>query len=443
MSTISENHRTIPLQYGQGDTPATSFLDEGNQYVLDCLTNIGQMADIQSEWEHLEQSSGEPFIYFQSFDWCNTWCQEFSADNKTGPHIKIYALRRNGELIMVWPMMIVHSRAGIRNLTFLSEPHGQYGNIICNRKLLSPEIGKRVWKHIKSSTDVDAVIFDQYPKTSLLRQIIDGNGVIEKSDRHASILDLDAFENWEDYHSSLSKNQRKQRNQRRNKLTKLGRLEYKTHFGGSSEYIKLVSTALEWKQIWLHETGRRADVLSKDDTRKFLSKLSGNVNAGDGSPNGAVIGVLSLDDKPIGIEIGMCLEGHYYSYLGAFEWNHRHLSPGKIQIEEAQVWAKKAGLKKFDFLGDPAEYKSALTNTMDMLESRSVPISTRGFIYCMFWKAHLKPMARLLFNKLTAKNRSKLLNILGISDKEFKRVAHTPSLAANADTIAINKQHQT
>ncbi len=433
VSRFLKNHRTVPINSTKNcdqGTPAASFVDDGNQYVLDCLTSIKAMADIEAEWKHLEQSCSEPFIYFQGYDWCYKWCREFanSENDKPCPLIKIYVLRRNTELVMIWPMMIVNSRAGIRNLTFLSEPHGQYGNIICNQKLLPMEIGKRVWKHIKSSTPADAVIFDQYPKTSFLRQVIDSCGVIEKSERHASILDLEAFENWEDYRTSLSKNQRKQRNQRRNKLAKLGELTYVVHFGGSNEYVKLVELALAWKQIWLHETGRRATILSKDDTRIFLSKLSGRDNSGNGQPDGAVVGVLSLNNNPIGIEIGMCLDGHYYSYLGAFEWNHRHLSPGKIQIEEAQIWAKEVGLSKFDFLGDPADYKPAWTNSKDALESRSVPISIRGFIYCMFWKAHIRPLMRNIFNKMNARTRARLLNILGISDREFSKKTTNNSL---------------
>ena len=401
------------------DTPLMSFLEGADRYVLDCLTNMPQMALDGEEWKSLEQNCGEPYIYFQSFEWCYQWCKNFAlcGDVNSQPDLQIFTLRKNGELALVWPLMIVKSRFGFRKLTFLSEPHGQYGNIIVNRQLISTEIGKKIWSHVRKFSNADAITFDQYPKSSLLKEIIDGSGTIEKSIKHSSILDLNAFETWDEYKASLGRKVRKYRNQRRNKLNKQGKVEYNVVFGGSAQYRDLVELSMKWKRIWLHETGRRATVFSQNRTKNFLLNLSGVEGDDITPPKGAVLGVLSLDDVPIGIEIGMCLDGHYYCYLGAFDWQWRKLSVGKIQIEEMQIWAKQVGLNKFDFLGDPAEYKTSWTNTTDALESRFIPLTMRGFFYSVVWKTYLRPASRIIFNKLNASNRSKLLKLLGMREK--------------------------
>lgn len=407
--------------FGQ-DTPVLSFLEDGNQYVLDYVSDLDTIKQIEPEWKSLETKSGEPYTYFQSFDWCYQWCRTYCDPVKPTPDpaIHIFLLRRNNELVMVWPLMVTRLRAGLKNLTFLSEPHGQYGNVICNRKLVSVEIGRRIWAHIHNNMKVDAITLDQYPVTSMLHEIIDGRGFIENSEKHSSVLQMSGFENWDEFKSSLSRNERKRRNLRNNKLARMGEVNYEVHFGGSGKYSELVELALQWKIVWLGETGRRASVLSQAATKSFLSKLQGMEPDTKGErtlPTGSVLGALTLDGKPIGIEIGMCLDGHYYSYLGAFDWEYKKLSPGKIQIEMAQKWAKEAGLKKFDFLGDPADYKTNWTDTKGLLESRSFPLTARGFFYCVFWKAHLRPLARTLFNKMGIRHRARLLKVLGIGER--------------------------
>ncbi len=394
------------------DTHAMSFKVGDNQYTLDCLTNMQEMVLIAAEWKQLEQNCGETYIFFQSFDWCHQWCNSFTqaGDEKARPRIKIYILRRNGELVLVWPMMIVKTVAGLDILTFLTEPHGQYGNIICDRKKLPVAVGKRVWKHIRKNND--AVNLNQYPQSSLLKEIIDGDGVVEKFENFASVLDLTEFENWDDYRASLGRNIRKRRNKRRNRLSRLGNVNFEVHFGGTQRYRELVDLALQMKQVWLQKTGRRATVLGQESTRDFLVGLTGQISPTSSLPQGAVLTALTLEGKPIGVEIGMCLDGHYYFYLGAFDWDYRDFTPGKIQIEKTQEWAKNIGLKKFDFLGNPAEYKLTWTNSSTALESRSVPVSMRGFFYCFLWRAYLRPFIRLGFNNLGPKSRVKIFSIL-------------------------------
>ena len=404
------------------DMPSVSFMDDGNQYVLDCLSDAQSMEIIAAEWKVLEKNCGEPYIYFQSFDWCYQWCKTFgqksSKDDQQIQAINIYVLRRNGDLVMVWPTMSNKlDILGIRIQTFLTEPHGQYGNIICNRKQFPLAIAKRVWQHIKKTSAVDAIIFDQYPQSSFLRQIIADKGFVESSQKHSSILNLDAFDTWEDYVATLDRKQRKQRNQKRRKLAKTGEIKFETHYGGSERYRELIDLALDWKKVWLNKTGRRDAVLSQNRIRTFLGTLNGTDGAGILPPEGAVLGVLMVDEKPVGIEIGMCLDGHYYCYLGAFDWQQKSFSPGKIQIEEMQKWAKEAGLSKYDFLGDPADYKNEWINTTDCLESRSVALTIRGFFYCKFWKAYLRPIARVIFNNLSSGNRAKILGMMGITRK--------------------------
>ncbi|MEP3278615.1 MAG: GNAT family N-acetyltransferase [Stappiaceae bacterium] len=404
-------------------------------YRLECISSIEAIEAIEADWRKLEQSDDEPFTYFQSYNWCYDWCVK-QYKNNPGHGIaqaKIYALWCDARLLMLWPMMAKRSYFGIKVLTFLTEPLGQYGNILVDRTQVPLELGPQIWKLICRDAEVDAITINQYPSTSSLDELLGDVGIAEQSSKAISFLDLSQFESWDEHHKSLSASARKQRNRRRNKLAKAGVVDYEVIPGGSPRYARLVDKALQMKQIWLQQTGRRADILSKRCTASFLTGLSGKAGSNE-RPAGSFAHALTLNGEPIAIEIGMVEGDHYYSYLGAFDWKWRDYSPGKIQIELAQKWAKEAGLRTFDFLGDPSEYKSQWTNSTRSLNSRSVPRSLLGWLYCVVWKAYLRGAVRTAYHHLGSERRKLLLKLLGLGARQNTATPKAGSLLRHSKT---------
>ncbi len=404
------------------------FAENGSIYRLACLGNQDEVRRLKADWQALEQASKEPFTYFQSYDWCSEWCAANirDRDGSREHQLHLYTLRRDGKLVMVWPMMAIKSRLGARLLTFLTEPLGQYANILVDRSQVSEKMGQKVWKRIKKHARVDAVTINQFPAGCFLETVLGRPGFSENTKREISLLDLTGFKTWDDHHASLSRSARKQRNKRRNKLAKQGTVGYEVIPGRDARYRELVDLGLKMKQDWLHQTGRQSAALSENKTNAFLSGLSGHVQDEDGRPSGAFAHALTLDGRPIAIEIGMAMHGHYYSYLGAFDWSWRDYSPGKIQIESAQKWAKEAGLERFDFLGDPSDYKSGWSGTTHALHSRFVPNTILGFFYCLAWKSYLRPALKQHYHQMGANGRKKLFNLIGLRDRSGSQAAPAP-----------------
>ena len=384
-----------------------SLRSGGNDYSLHCLTGVGEIQAIREAWKRLEQTNPDPFSYFQSFDWCFQWCLSKLEQDRTDRQttLCVYVLSHQDSIVMIWPMMEIKTRIGARILTFLTDPLSQYSNILADHKHVSNEMARKVWNLICKHTNTDAVSIDRYPSESLLEAALHNTGFEEKSYNEASFLDLTEFKTWDDHHASLSRNQRKQRNRRKSKLSKQGELSYEVSYGGSERYIEHLSKALEMKQDWLKNTGRSSSVLAQSDTMNFLASLSGNESGPSGFPEGAVSQALCIDGVPIAIEIGMVMQRHYYSYLGAFDWAWKDYSPGKVQIEEAQKWAKSVGLEKFDFLGDPADYKEQWTGSAHRMRSRSLPKTALGFLYCSVWKSRLRPQLKSVYKNMGTDKR--------------------------------------
>lgn len=384
-----------------------SICADGCDYQLIQLVSIEQILSIKPQWRALEQATSDRFDYFQSFDWCYQWClTKFGQDRKfRDAELSIYALRCDDTIVMIWPMMVVKTRIGAKILTMLTDPLEQYANVLFDKKQVSAAVGRETWKVIRQHAEVDAITFNHYPNGSFLDEVLSKDGFVERDFSEASILDLTAFESWDDHHASLSRNQRKQRNRRRSNLRKLGEVTYEVHFGGCKTYAESVKIALEMKQVWLAKTGRKPGILAEPDTETFLVGLTGTEVGPLGCPDGAFVQTLCVNRNPVALEIGMVKGRHYYSYLGAFDWALRDYSPGKVQIEAAQEWANSVGLEMFDFLGDSSDYKKQWAGASQTLLSRSMPVTALGLPYCAIWKSRLRPQLKHAYKNLNPDNR--------------------------------------
>ncbi len=378
---------------------------ERGTYHLQCVDSLQEMADIKRDWTSLHAHHNRPFSYFQSFDWCFGWARNFCDQGQNG--LRVFVLRTDdakNEIVLIWPMASVRSKAMANVLVSMSDPLGQYSGFLYDDTHVDYDLAKKVFERVLASSEGDAISIMNCPEGSLLAEISREYGYLEKIQPNASILDLHEIPDWDAYHASLPRNSRKERNKRRNKLASKGALEYEVVAAGSDRYRELVQTCLDFKQVWLAETGRRAGVLADIETARYFADLASETANGK-IVSGAVMHCLSVDGEPIGLEMGMIWNGDYYSYLGAIDWEWRAYSPGKVQMEFAQRWAKEAGLKRFDFLSDPSDYKAYWTNTSQSLVSLNIPITLKGQLYCRVWKAHLKPKLKQFYHKTAASNR--------------------------------------
>ena len=392
------------------ETAVAAFVSGSDQYSLRCLKTDEAVDAFREEWKRLELESAEPFSAFQGTDWCTAWLrsrQHQQQLDQSEPHV--FVLRKNGDAVLVWPAMIVTSRTGARLLTMLTDPLAQYANVIVDRKAVSQDIALDALDRAMRHADVDAVLLHGMPQGSMLQMLAGRNQELATADTQATILDIGHYESWDAYVATIPKRMRKRRNQRRNKLQRLGELSYEVHGGGSDAFLHLVDRALDMKQEWLRETGRRASIVASSETRSFLEALTGAKREDERGYTGAVAHGLLLDGRPIAVEIGLMQAEHYYVYLGAFDWDLRDYSPGKVQMEMSQQWAFGEGVRLYDFLGDPADYKLSWTDTEYRIHSCAIPLSNFGYAYCRLWKAALRPLIKSNLERLSPRYRKIVL----------------------------------
>ena len=389
-------------------------------FALECYENINAIMALKDEWQSLEAACSEDFTYFQNYEWCIEYYKQFADDlaDKHSPIPQVFVLRKEQKPVIIWPLMRIQSRAGLKILTTATEPLGQYCNLLFDASIFNETIGKATLKLIIEHSKSDTVSLNNYPSNCLIDKIIGNQGIRENSNLESSILDLTQYENWDAYSKTLSGSQRKTRRRLNKKLEAEGELVYKVHKAGTDDYARIISLALKMKKKWLIETGRKPGILDDECTKAMFENLKPfSSNNTDTHYSGPLVHALSVNDKTIAIEMGMQKAGRYYSYLGAIDWDWNDYSPGKVQMAMAQEWAMNEGIKYFDLLHDPSEYKSSWTNHTHSVISRNIPITFKGYVYSKLWKTYMRPKLKSLYHFAGTKNRDRLNKILDIVRK--------------------------
>ena len=362
----------------------------GKVYQLEKYSEKSDIAELSEDWKRLENASTEAFCYFQSFDWCFAFVEQFAShvepDQLPIPQVLVLRDRDSGEVAMILPLLLLKNRFGLTELVSLSTPLGQYSNVIYCPKAFNLELGQFVFKTIRRSGVADSLVLDHYPAQSMLARIVGDAGFEAEGEHKSAVLDLSKLEDWPSFFATFSKNQRKQLNRRRRNLESLGKVTFNVYPASHQNYRKTVDQCIEMKRLWLAETGRRKGVLFDDRCKSFFGGLT-HTCADDGQHKGPIAMALCVDNKPIALELGFAMAGDYYSYLGAIDLEYSKYSPGKLQIEEAQKWALEQGFRYFDFLNDPSAYKNGWTNLTVPLNSRSIAMSFKGYMHSWLGKA--------------------------------------------------------
>lgn len=363
-----------------------AVVEDGSDYVIQVLTQPDEIASIQQHWKHLEGRVHDRFTYFQSFHWCAGWIRQFAAQR--GTDLRVVCVWKGQDLVLLWPGTISRTPLGGKVLSTLGEPHTQYANV-----LLAPDhdkiaIARKFGDILRDGVGADAVHFGLVPAGSALDFILKLNGLVQDSvANETALFNLDSYSNWDEFFDSLPASQRKNRKRRRTQLAKLGDVVVRDVWPGDPDFDRLTRLCMSWKRRWLSETGRFSRGFSVRGYDDFLAGIPGDRE----SLSGAVLFSLEVDGQPVAIEFGFIEKRHYYSYIGSFEWELRHLSPGKVAMEASKRWLMNAGVSAYDLLGNQAEYKSSWSNCSVPLLSYRNATTLKGSLLALPWIGVVSP----------------------------------------------------
>lgn len=367
---------------------------------------------LHDDWRDLETRAGTKFNYFQTFDWNWNWYNEVA--DRESHELLILTVRRHGRLAMVWPLMI-EREAGLRTVKWLSEPYLQYGDVLIEPGEGSGDLLTRAWNHLQRLPAFELLMLNKVLNTANAYPLLKAHCQTAINASVASQLNISGYRSPRDYDAGLGRTRRRRHKQRRNKLARQGReLTFKVHEPGP-DFDKAVETALSFKRDWLVNSGLLSRSIFAPKTEGFLTSLSSQGAQGAR----AVAAELKLDGRTIAVETGFVFKSHYYAYLGAFDWDLRQFSPGKVQMHDMISWCIDNGITHYDLLGSPATYKSEWTDESIEMHDFCTARSARAGIYLRLWLGRMRPLAKDTFERLAPAKRRALVKLKDFVSKPF------------------------
>lgn len=390
-------------------TPIYEAIAKQGDVQIEIITDLAGIKALEADWKALETKVADGLSYFQSYDWCSRWINSFIGTSNTDdniPELCLVTIRRSNKVAAIFPLVRVTKSFGIKTIRTLGEPLAQYANILIDTDLLSIQEARTCWRDVSKDLKADAIVLDRVLKGSQLALVLDQKNISNEKEDLSLIMNLEGVEDWDTFHAAFKKTVRRGRRRRFRKLEdEVGAIELKVHFGGSQEYKDAVKLALEYKMIWLKENGRNMASFADDRAMPFLADLKGNSEQLDG----AIAYVMTVDGKPVAIELGFLQDKRYYCFLGAFDWEMRSYSLGKVQMEQSLKWAIENGIAKIDFLGNYEAYQGDWSNSSTEVVSYGAATSLKGMAYANLWEQQLKPGLKKVFRRLPPSVRKGLM----------------------------------
>ena len=365
------------------------------------ITTLSALRDIESKWRDLELNVQNHSSVFQSFDWVMAWAETYVTEG-SGTSLHVFAGYDKDELVFVWPLMRTR-QMGLNTLTWLTEPFGQYGDVLC-RKGYSP----RQW------VDSAFVILRRLKDVDLLRlrhvRADSHMGVYATAFFHnarvpekAPFLDLTSFANEDAYDARYTSTQRKRRKKIRKSIEDMGPVSFKRLPAGSLADTAMASAIAE-KNAWLTERGRINRVLGCPKHLSFLKTLSRRRD----SNVDVVVTELKAGDRPVSWEVGFRHRDTHYGYITSHVNALTDLSPGRLHMDQSQRACINDGMAVFDLMVPNDAHKESWSSGTVNTNDYYLPLSVLGAGMGHAYIRTLRPLLRHIYYRMEKSNLRKM-----------------------------------
>ncbi len=363
-----------------------------NNSYLTLITSFRAFDRLREEWSGLETRCAQPPTVFQSYDWCRKWSDVYAAPDSQN-EIFIIAGYRQNKLVVVWPL-VRRSHRGLVILTWMTQPIGQYGDLLCDANIDSAGWLSAATKFIRSAKAADCMHLRHVREnancaTHALDFWHDGR-LYER----APMMNLKQFKTEADYDARYDSQQRRRRRRIQKKLEEIGPLQFEILEGEAAETA--VDLAIAEKIEWLRDKGRLNDVLGTVQHAELLKHFIRQSNC----PIKVVVSRLTANGEPASWEIGFSYRGTHYAYLLSHQRGLIDHSPGRLMLDFAERRALASGHATFDLMAPYDSYKDSFASDAVRVNDYYLPLTFKGAVYGHGFLRIVRPMIRRAYQRM-------------------------------------------
>jgi CelD/BcsL family acetyltransferase involved in cellulose biosynthesis len=369
---------------------------------LSLVMTLADFEELEGHWLALE-AEARPHGVFQSFAWCAAYARSYLGHGKAAKLAVVTGYCR-GRLVFVWPLMKV-GVGPLRVLRWLSEPFGQYGDVLVANGHCPAIWLRAAWALLEKSGGADIVRLRHVRQDAAAHAFIRETFKDSRVDEGAPYLDLTAFPDAAAYEARYGKEQRRRRKRIRKTLEELGPVDFRLLTRGP-EMERQMQAALAEKCKWIGERNLWSKALGCPRLGELLEAAA----RGRGAAK-VVTSVLSAGGKAISWEIGLRLKDTHFAFITAHDTSFTDASPARLHMDLSQRRAIADGMKIFDLMVPLDRHKDSWSNAVMPVGDFHRPLSLLGRLYGALYLERLRPMLRCAYYGSTPRVRSAVARV--------------------------------
>jgi CelD/BcsL family acetyltransferase involved in cellulose biosynthesis len=357
-------------------------------FAIDVVEDRAGFEALAEDWRALYESSGRPDQIFQRFDWLRLWAEQFLDRSK---RLAIITGRRDGRLVMAWPLVRARS-FGVIRLAFMGEPAGQYGDALIENSLDEALI-EAAWTRILT-LKADVVHLRRIRETSPLFPFLRERGLAMAADA-APYIDFSGARYYEEVDKRYSGKARSSRRRLRRRLEDIGPVAFLSA-KSCDDARALVGRAFAMKRAQLEARGRFAPTM-RDRRLEWLFL------AAAGAPEaGAQVSAIACNGEPVAVSVAFAAKGEAFGHILAHDVDFEKQGAGVLLAEHAFRSAFDSGCRRFDMAPPADKYKMDWASGAVAVDDFAAPLTLPGALYVRLWLKGGRAMAKAMAGRAPA-----------------------------------------
>ena len=340
------------VQLAPARTPSALGPLKVSELRVETVSDYQKFLDLKPAWDRLVDAAGieHPFL---EHDWIRTWWDCFGS----GSALHIVLIHAGSDLIAIAPLILTTVRIlGIRmrRLGFFSNEHVPRADFIISRH--SEHVYRAIWNHLRREKCWDVLRLCQLTDDSETLDVLttlasrDGCGWGLWISSSSPYIDLALRKPWRSYLDGL---EQKFKANLRNRFNRLRDIQVVTATKPDAEQLQAVLDieAAAWK-------GRAGTaILCNPSVRRFYTEFADRA----GRRGWLRLNFLRTAGVPIACDYSLEYKKSIFVLKSGYDPAHAAFSPTNLLHCRAIEDAFARGLKRYDFLGDAAEWKMRWT----------------------------------------------------------------------------------
>jgi CelD/BcsL family acetyltransferase involved in cellulose biosynthesis len=358
---------------------------------LSLVTSRAAFDALEAEWNALFERAGKDTQVFQTFNWNWHWANTYLSGSDggiDGLKLSIVTGRRDGKLIMVWPLVSERVR-GITQIFWMGEPVSQYGDVVIDDIADALDVMRAGWEFLKAHAKGDVLRLRRVRADAAVAALLKEIGARVADRLTAPCIDLSSAPSFAKYEERYSSHARRNRRRLRRRLEERAPLTYERHYGGA-EARALAIKALELKAEWLKSKGLISHAISDPRMTRFFADAAG----GESHSTNCIVSTLKSNGEPAALEVAFTCKGRLVMHVIVYDLKFEKAGAGVLLMENCIADGYTDKLAVYDMLAPGDNYKLDWADASVEVCDWVKPLSAAGYAYARLYLGLLRPYAK-------------------------------------------------